>query len=1747
MARGRGGGISGAAGYDFQDIYVALQLAGLLVEDREPVFEVIWEKKALDHGDGRVEPVYVDDLVIRTAQEREIYVQVKSSSGNWSAARLASSGVLEQFWRQWHSAEPGRRQRIVLRLAATGDVTRLVMLADAARRSRTSAELLSGEASKASSGELRVLAKELGVNEVSPELLDFLKAVHVEQLPDAAGLDALLVRCLNVFGDKAPAVADRVLRMVAESKHSGRAARCAHTRATLLAVLREDRATEEALMGAGFLEAGRLHDSGFWDAYRDEVMREFRTFRVYGLQVERAVFADLPSLFVPLRLRAISEKAKQPENDDDRRELPDRLFASTEDYWRSIRRTAERESLDLGSVLSAERRIGLVGGPGCGKTTTLRWLAIVAASSGEEGRETRMRYGLPAEPLVPIFVRFRRLAQRVRERGLVGIAGRAALVAEFLQAEFEAGFGGRHFTKIEALGIAQELLGSDSTLFLFDALDEVPDPEMRAALFDAVTDLLSRYPRPRVVFSSRPYAVRREAANLELPLFEPLPLDRAGRRMFARHWYQSVRTHLGDALGPETAASRADELAAATERTPDLAETPLLLSILALVHFNQQGLPVERAVLYDQATLAMLGHWDRDPAGRNLGDDAIPLDWALRLGLREREIRRVVECLALDAQCAERGGDFTEEVAVAALSRGLEAVSADSTQRAERARLLLRLLADRSGLIQERSPGLFAFAHLNFQEYLAARALVGLGDRVLGQIVGLAADGRHAEVVRLAVGVLAADQRAESDRRAVALIESVGERHAFLAATCLAEAPRLPLERSLAESLARAALEDTADGMRHHERAGTMARAVWPLLERSERADELLLEFLSCSGGEGRRFPREEEWPAAVLGMRPSRSFTPVFEWFLKRLADCTREHSFLGSVAKLLVTEAGNLRTDDQIKSLVWILQWPRETSGGLEDRAATVLTELATRGGPAAAAVQVELAEAIRHGYGGGFRAANVWLRLGYPITPEVASVLVQALGWAEHEELCPRLVNLARQPESRSAMVAALWRGLEEKDGDVRRGVTKILSEAGFQVAASEGEPDDGEQAGRAAALAAMLADPASASDTLAALGDEIWEEDPKVAWPAAKALAGAGRADVPGVLQALVRAGLRQPETRARAVSYLRELRTQPDYALGVRAALLDGLSHEESAVATASAILLIDCGDAVGERRMRRIVAAAMRDPAQISDAVPRLQVILDQTPELAAKVIGEGLGAAVKTNRKAAGRVVALLAARGKFDAQGFAETLVEGGLAELDLHEEVLGHLRRMLGDPATVTETRKALAAGLESRDRDVVWGAARCLWEIGVRGDPELPVALVGLLWQAESRASRASEWLGELLKNAWTRAEAVAAAEAAIGRAFEEESSARSRGYGGGAQQAFEQAWRIARLLVQVPDCRSDAVIDATIFGGLSERGRQDEALEIVATLTKEGTEAAGRLEERLWKAVEKGPDEAGWGAIRALRELFAERFESAISSDGSEAKARMGAVCRVLLQKSASGEPSAGELLKSLIRVGSTESSMKSALADLTHNQKDVESAFAAASCLIDLDLADPTTPSPIVRGLGHWQRREKAEEIIRRLWSHPSLGPAVRYALRRETWSGDSGSASLAALLLMDHGIPADAGILRGLALGTGDGWRRRADGLRRLRNLLEDPAVREVAIETLRVELHGEHPGERFALAALLVKAGADFDPSLLRELGSERSEHWPHSTLAALALSGRVSEAREAAKRQGFPFLVRLLGSDK
>jgi len=65
-SRGRSGGRAGASGYDFQDVYVAWQLAKLLMAGgRDPVVEVLWEKPSIDAGAGEMRTAHVDDAVVR--------------------------------------------------------------------------------------------------------------------------------------------------------------------------------------------------------------------------------------------------------------------------------------------------------------------------------------------------------------------------------------------------------------------------------------------------------------------------------------------------------------------------------------------------------------------------------------------------------------------------------------------------------------------------------------------------------------------------------------------------------------------------------------------------------------------------------------------------------------------------------------------------------------------------------------------------------------------------------------------------------------------------------------------------------------------------------------------------------------------------------------------------------------------------------------------------------------------------------------------------------------------------------------------------------------------------------------------------------------------------------------------------------------------------------------------------------------------------------------------------------------------------------------------------------------------------------------------------------------------------------------------------------------------------------------------------------------------------------------------------
>lgn len=164
----------------------------------------------------------------------------------------------------------------------------------------------------------------------------------------------------------------------------------------------------------------------------------------------------------------------------------------------------------------------------------------------------------------------------------------------------------------------------------------------------------------------------------------------------------------------------------------DLARNPLMLSAVCLVNYFEGGqLPKDRALLYQLCVEGLLHHWDQR---RGIHSE-------FGLGEKLQACREVA--------CAMQTDDRAE-YEVQKLQGILSRVLADPV----RAATLLEHVRYRTGLLLERRQGVFAFAHLTFQEYLTAQAVLGGNQRGLDvdQFVREHDDARWREVIALYCG-----------------------------------------------------------------------------------------------------------------------------------------------------------------------------------------------------------------------------------------------------------------------------------------------------------------------------------------------------------------------------------------------------------------------------------------------------------------------------------------------------------------------------------------------------------------------------------------------------------------------------------------------------------------------------------------------------------------------------------------------------------------------------------------------------------------------------------------------------------------------------------------------------------------------------------------------------------------------------------------------------------------------------------
>ncbi|MCL4299467.1 MAG: SUMF1/EgtB/PvdO family nonheme iron enzyme [Anaerolineae bacterium] len=394
---------------------------------------------------------------------------------------------------------------------------------------------------------------------------------------------------------------------------------------------------------------------------------------------------------------------------------------------------AEPKRLSALAQLDRQPYLVLLGDPGSGKSTFVNFVIMCLAGEElerEEANLVRLTAPLPDDKgqdqaerqpwqhgaLLPVRIILRDFAAQ----GLppVGQPATAHHLWEFISADLQAAQLGEFLKPLE------KILRQKGGLLLLDGLDEVPEAgQCREQLKQAVEDFKSAFPRCRLLVTSRTYAYQEQ--NWRLKGFRETvlaPFSQGQIRRFVDGWYRHM-AYL-QRFTSDTAHAQAERLKQAilgNARLSQLAERPLLLTLMASLHAWRSGsLPERREELYDQAVDLLLYWWERPKVRRGQpGRPAVAAEPGLVEWLevdRER-VRRFLNELAYDAHAGQSDLLGTADIAEDRLAGGLLRLS-------DKAGLnpleLRRYLSQRAGLLLPRGVEVYTFPHRTFQEYLAA-------------------------------------------------------------------------------------------------------------------------------------------------------------------------------------------------------------------------------------------------------------------------------------------------------------------------------------------------------------------------------------------------------------------------------------------------------------------------------------------------------------------------------------------------------------------------------------------------------------------------------------------------------------------------------------------------------------------------------------------------------------------------------------------------------------------------------------------------------------------------------------------------------------------------------------------------------------------------------------------------------------------------------------------------------------------
>jgi formylglycine-generating enzyme required for sulfatase activity len=368
--------------------------------------------------------------------------------------------------------------------------------------------------------------------------------------------------------------------------------------------------------------------------------------------------------------------------------------------WNQKIKEEQIASLDIKKAfqISSKRKIKdmvILGDPGSGKTTLLKYILVMLL----EGK-AQEKLGLDSD-LIPFFAPLRELRKPDSE-DFLSFMKRVCLLNKHKISDKDC----------------QKLLDHKKGIVLLDGLDEVADEKTRIKVCQWIDSARKEFVNTQFIVTSRFAGYlgksRLEGAVMELSIQDFTPDE---VKAFLIRWFETVEAalHSGDETDVWKDKGRKDalELYENIDGSPHLkklAVNPLILQIIALIRRDRgMALPQRRVELYQECVNVLLEKWD--------------LGKGLKVLISAREARQILQPLALWLHQKDGRRSAPLQDIKKIIQKPLDVLAKSDVD----SETLLLNIRDRSGIFMGYSETEYGFAHLSFQEYLAAEEIRNTG------------------------------------------------------------------------------------------------------------------------------------------------------------------------------------------------------------------------------------------------------------------------------------------------------------------------------------------------------------------------------------------------------------------------------------------------------------------------------------------------------------------------------------------------------------------------------------------------------------------------------------------------------------------------------------------------------------------------------------------------------------------------------------------------------------------------------------------------------------------------------------------------------------------------------------------------------------------------------------------------------------------------------------------------------------